>query len=80
MQRLYKSELRTQKRQNKKLLEQRNAILYSLTPLKEILRAYNELTTKGFNSEASAQTLQNVGKVLRARGFRGRVQGDYSEV
>lgn len=52
--------------------------MYSLTPLKEILRNYNELTARGFNSEASAATLENISNVLRARGFKGRVQGDYS--
>lgn len=78
MQRLYKSELRTAQRQKKKLQVQKNAILYSLTPLKEILRMYNDLTHKGFNSEAAVQTLQNLGNALRARGYKGRVMGDYS--
>jgi len=36
---------------------QKNAILYSLTPLKDILRGYNELTHRGFNSEATVNTL-----------------------
>lgn len=49
-----------------------------MTPLKEILKAYNELTQRGFNSEATVETLRNVSAVLRARGFRGRPQGDYS--
>lgn len=73
MERLYKSEVRFQKKQQKKFDLQKNAILYSLTPLKDILRAYSDLTTRGFNSEATVQTLQTIVSVLRARGFRGRV-------
>lgn len=46
--------------------------------MKEILKAYNELTQRGFNSEATVQTLKNVSAVLRARGFKGRVHTDYS--
>lgn len=78
MERLYKSELRFARKQKKKLALQKNAILFAQHPLKEILRNYNELTGRGFNSEASAATLGNIAGVLRARGFKGRVQGDYS--
>ena len=49
-----------------------------MTPLKEILKAYNELTQRGFNSEATVETLGNIAGVLRSRGFKGRVHGDYS--
>ena len=52
--------------------------MFSLTPLKEVLRAYNELTNRGFNSEATVETLVNISKVIRGRGFTGRVHGDYS--
>lgn len=75
---LYKSELRFRKKQKKKMQVQKSAPLYSPTPLKEILRAYNELTTRGFNSELVAETLGNVANALRARGFRPRVMNDYS--
>lgn len=75
---LYKSELRFKKKQKKKMQLQKNAPLYSLTPLKDILRTYNELTTRGFNSELVAETLKNVHNALRARGFRPRVMNDYS--
>ena len=78
MQRLYKSEVRFAKKQESKFQYQRNAIVYALTPLKEILKAYNELTQRGFNSEATVETLKNISAVLRARGYKGRVQGDYS--
>lgn len=78
MQRLYKSELRFGQKQKKRLQLQKNAILFSMNPLKEILRAYNDLTSRGFNSEATVETLKNVGKAMRARGYKGRVQGDYS--
>ena len=57
MQRLYKSEMRFAKKQEDKFLQQRNAIVYTMTPLKEILKAYNELTQRGFNSEATVETL-----------------------
>lgn len=57
---------------------QRNAILFSLTPLRDILRTYNDLTNRGFNSEATVETLQSIAKVMRARGFNGRVHGDYT--
>lgn len=72
MQRLYKSEVRYAKKQEGKFQLQRNAIVYSMTPLKEILKAYNELTQRGFNSEATVETLRNISAVIRARGFRGR--------
>ena len=78
MQRLYKSELRFDKKQEQKFQLQRNAILYSLHPLKDILKSYNELTQRGFNSEATVETLKNIGKVMRARGFKGRPMGDYT--
>lgn len=43
--------------------------------------AYNELANTprgGFNSEAVVATLQNLSKALRARGWKGRPQGDYT--
>lgn len=78
MQRLYKSELRFAKKQKKRFQVQKNAVLYSLHPLKEILKAYNDLTSRGFNSEATVETLKNIAGVLRARGYKGRPRGDYS--
>ena len=57
MQRLYKSEMRFTKKQEDNFQQQRNAIVYTMTPLKEILKAYNELTQRGFNSEATVETL-----------------------
>jgi len=75
---LYKSELRFAKKQEQKFQLQRNAILYSLNPLKDILKSYNDLTQRGFNSEATVETLQNIGKVMRARGYKGRPMGDYT--
>ena len=54
--------------------------MYSLTPLKDILRYYNDLTNRGFNSEATVETLSNIGTAMRARGYKGRVHGDYSAV
>ena len=70
--------MRFRKKQTKKLQQQKNATTYSLTPLKAILRTYNELTIRGFNPEATVETLSNVAKAIRARGFNARVQGDYS--
>ena len=78
MNNLYKSEIRFRKRQRQRLRFQRNAALYSHTPLKDILRTYNELTVRGFDSELTARTLQNVSGALRARGYRPRVMNDYS--
>jgi hypothetical protein len=78
MQRLYKSELRFSKKQEKKFQIQKNAILYSLNPLKDILKSYNDLTSRGFNAEATVHTLHSISNVLRARGFKGRHRGDYS--
>jgi hypothetical protein len=72
MQRLYKSEVRNAKKQEGKFLLQRNALVYSMTPLKEILKAYNVLTQRGFNSEATVETLKNISSVLRGRGLKGR--------
>ena len=57
MSQLYKSEIRFRKRQRQRLQFQRNAALYSHTPLKDILRTYNEMTVRGFDSELTAQTL-----------------------
>jgi hypothetical protein len=76
---LYKSELRFRRKQNKKLSVQKSAPVYSLYPLKDILRAYNEMTTRGFNSEVVTETLKNVANCLRARGYKARVMGDYSQ-
>lgn len=73
MQRLYKSEVRFNQKQKKRLQLQKNAILYSMTPLKDILRYYNDLSNRGFNSELSAQTVKNIGSCMRARGYKGRV-------
>lgn len=75
---VYKSELRFKKRQKKELAKHRNATLYSLTPLKEILKSYNELTSRGFSSELVTETLKSIERALRARGYRARVMGDYS--
>ncbi len=52
--------------------------MFSQNPLKEVLKNYNELTIRGFNSEATVETLNNIGKVFRARGYKGRVYGDYN--
>jgi hypothetical protein len=49
-----------------------------MTPLKDIFRSYNELTNRGFNSEATVETLKNAFNAIRARGFKGRPHGDYS--
>jgi hypothetical protein len=60
MQRLYKSEIRYQRKQDAKIRAQENAIVFSLTPLKDIMVAYNELANTprgGFNSEAVVATL-----------------------
>lgn len=46
--------------------------------MKDILKTYNEMTTRGFSSELVAETLKNVKDALRARGYRARVMGDYS--
>lgn len=78
MQRLYKSEMRFARKQNKSYVQQKMANLYSLTPLKEILRSYNDVGTRGFNSEGIVNTLQSIVVALRAQGFKPRVQGDYS--
>ncbi len=78
MQKLYKSEVRFSHKQAKKLQLQKNAILFSQTPLKDILKYYNDLAHRGFNSETAAKTLSHLEKALRARGFKGRVQTDYS--
>lgn len=78
MSQLYKSEIRFRQRQNNKLNFQKNAALYSFTPLKDILRTYNELTVRGFNSELTTKTLKNLSAALRARGYRPRVMNDYS--
>jgi hypothetical protein len=79
--RLYKSEMRLQSKLQAKLRTQQNAIVYSQTPLKDILMTYNELVNKptgGFSQEAVAATLENLAKTLRARGWKGRPHGDYS--
>lgn len=49
-----------------------------MTPLKDILKNYNEMTSRGFDSELVALTLRNIDEALRARGFRPRVMNDYS--
>lgn len=54
------------------------ATMYSLTPLKEILRSYNDLGTRGFNSDGIVKTLKSIVVALRATGFKPRVQGDYT--
>lgn len=78
MQKLYKSEVRFTKKQSQKLQLQKNAILFSLTPLKDILKYYNDLAHRGFNSETAAKTLRHLEAAMRARGFKGRPHTDYS--
>ena len=75
MQRLFKSEMRYQRKQAAKIRAQENAIVYSQTPLKDIMIAYNELANTprgGFNAEAVTATLSNLSKAIRARGYKGR--------
>ncbi|CDW84758.1 UNKNOWN [Stylonychia lemnae] len=76
---VYKSELRYQKRLKKEVEKHIKAPLYSLSPLKDILRSYNKLTARGFNSELLTQTLRSLDQAQRARGFRGRYMNDYSQ-
>lgn len=56
----------------------RLAPVYSLTPLKDILRHYNELSVRGFNSEVVNKSLENLLLAVRGRGNQPRVQSDYS--
>jgi hypothetical protein len=49
-----------------------------LTPLKDILRNYNELTVRGLDTDVMTSSLDNVLKAVRARGFKGRPMNDYS--
>lgn len=50
----------------------------SQTPLKDILRYYNDLTVRGFNGEVVVNALEILNQALIARGHRARVMGDYS--
>ena len=47
--------------------------------MKDLLRAYNELTVRGFDSLLVAETLKNVSQALRARGYEARVMNDYGK-
>lgn len=78
MDKLYKSELRYTKRLRKNLTKQQLANLYSDAPLKDILRTYNEMTSRGFSSELLSKTLKNLDSAIRARGLEGRVLMDYT--
>jgi hypothetical protein len=79
MQRLYKSEMRYQNKVNDRLRQQENAVVFALTPLKEILATYVELSNqRGFNQQAAIATLNNLGKAVRARGLKAHSQGDYT--
>jgi hypothetical protein len=68
MDQLYRNELRFKRKLNKKYSEMRLASVYSLQPLKDILRHYNELSARGFNSEVVANSLQLLLQAVRGRG------------
>lgn len=60
------------------MTKQRLSNLYALSPVKDVLRTYNDLTSRGFSSELLAETLKNLDAVIRARGLEGRVLMDYT--
>lgn len=49
-----------------------NAHVYSATPLKDILRHYNDLSSRGFNGELVTGTLELLKQAIRGRGNKGR--------
>ena len=56
----------------------RTAILNSQTPVRLILSEYNKLTSRGFNCEVLANSLEHLQTTLHARGNSPKVYADYS--
>ena len=55
-----------------------SATTYSMTPIKDILRCYNDLTNRGFSSKSLNMTLMYLSKALKGRGNLPRVMNDYT--
>ena len=70
--------MKFKRKQKKKVMAMQNSHVYSMSPLKDLLRYYNELSVRGFNSEAIASTLTQLFKALKARGTKARVMNDYT--
>ena len=66
------------RKRDKKFNQMIMASTYSSTPLKEILKKYNELCTRGFDSYSMATTLEILAQACQSRGNKPRVMNDYS--
>jgi hypothetical protein len=58
MDQLYRNEVNYLRKKNKKLKRMAQASTYFQTPLQEILKGYNELTTRGFDGGSMADCLE----------------------
>ena len=54
-----------------------NSHVYSKTPLKDVLRVYNESTSRGFDGNSLVRTLDLLDKAIRGRGNIGKEMTDY---
>lgn len=69
MEQLYRTEMRFKKKQSKKFKQMQQAHVFSQEPLKDILRFYNELSIRGFESSSIIGALENVSKSFHGRGL-----------
>lgn len=70
--------MKYRKKQDKKYFQMQQAHVTSQTPLKDILRFYNDLSVRGFESSSIVESLRQVSKSLRGRGQQARVHNDYN--
>jgi hypothetical protein len=54
------------------------ATTYSMVPLKDILRCYNDLTSRGFNSDSLSKSLTFLSKAIAGRGNKPMAMNDYT--
>jgi hypothetical protein len=78
MDQLYKNEVNFLRKRDKKIAKITMAPTYYDTPLKEILKGYNELTTRGFDGDSMAACLKAAVKQFEGRGFKPRTMNDYT--
>lgn len=54
------------------------APFYSIQPLRDIMRGYNDLCTKGFDPETTISTLECLNKAIDGNGYMNRPMHDYT--
>jgi hypothetical protein len=79
MHELYKVEKLWDKRLNKQVHKMETSAFYHRTPLKEILRIYNEATARGFDGKLLARSLKALEDAHKMRGAAPNVMQDYGD-